>query len=119
MRDLQEYFDLELVTANSSIPEIGRRRMALLLDRIDNILGELPDFDNLLAMEFSCNFKNLYEAVMGNLKFSLLDLQNRVKKIEKVEREKMVLKVRRMETNFGIESEQFSDAINNLNRYDD
>ena len=119
MRDLQEYFDIELITANSSIPEIGRLRMVTLLTRIDNTLVGLPDFDILLELEFSCDFKNLYEVVMSNLKISLLDLQNRANKLEKLEREKMVLKVRRMETNFGIESDQFFDAVNNLNRFDD
>ena len=119
MRDLQEFFDIELATANSSIPEIGRNRMNLLLDRIDTAIGNLPDFDLLLELDYTCDFKSLYEVVVCNLKFSLVDLQNREKKLGAIERDKMVWKVRRMESNFGIGSEQFFDAVTVLNRFDD
>jgi len=119
MRYLQEYFDVEYATACSVNPEMGRERLAILLERIEAGVGLLPDFNILLELEFTCDFKSLYEVVMNNLKYSLVDLQNRAKKLGTVAREKLIGKAKRMETNFGIESDQFLDAINALNRFDD
>ena len=119
MRNLQEYFDVEYATACSVNPDMGRERLAILSERIEAGLALLPDFNILLELEFTCDYKSLYEVVMNNLKFSLVDLQNRDKKLGLVAREKLIGKVRRMETTFGIESDQFLDAINALNRFDD
>jgi len=65
----------------------------------------------ILELEFSCDFKHLYEAIINNLRLSLVDLQNRGKKVKKSKREHLLNRVRRMESNFGIDSEQFSYAI--------
>jgi len=119
MRNLQEYFDVEYATACSVNPELGRERLLILSERLGVEMDLLPELNILLALDFTCDYKNLYEVVMNNLKFSLVDLQNREKKLGLIAREKLIGKVRRMESNFGIESDQFLDAINELNRFDD
>jgi len=119
MRWLQEYYEVECAMYTSINPENCQVRMVTLQGWVLHELQGLPDIEVLLELEFTCNFKNLYEAVANNLKLSLAELQNWQKKLLSLERENLLMKVRRMESNFGIESEQFSDAINLLNRFDD
>jgi len=119
MRDLQEYFDLEVALTNSVNPVLCQHRMDTLLRRLNLLVEELPAVDIILELEFTCDFKGLYEAVVNNLRLSLIELQHQDKKVKNLKRERLLNVVRRMETTFGIESEQFSDAILELNRFDD
>jgi len=73
----------------------------------------------MLSQEYSCDFKGLYEAVTNNLKVGLSELQNNIKKVKKKRRELLADKIRRMEHVFGVESEQFGDAVRELNKFDD
>ncbi len=90
-----------------------------MLQNLDLELENLPAIDDLLEMDFNCDFKNLYESVANNLKLGLLELQNRQREVDRLEREILLGRVWRMEQNFGIESEQFYDAISRLNLFDD
>jgi len=119
MHMTQEYYDVEAAMYNSVNPDICKHRLTTLLERMDLELTGLPAIDGLLAMEFASDFKNLYESISSNLKLSLVELQNRQKEVSRLEREILLGKVQRMERNFGIESEQFSDAISKLNIFDD
>ena len=119
MRMIQEFFDVEAALYKSVNPDNCKQRLKTILERMDLELMGLPAIDDLLAMEFACDFKFLYEAMSSNLKLSLVELQNRQKEISRLEREILLGKVQRMEQNFGIESEQFTDAISKLNIFDD
>ncbi len=82
-------------------------------------MHELPNIDELLNFEFSCNFGLLFEAVINNLRNTLLELQSHCKKIGNVKRSKICMKIYRMEAVFGRESEQFYNATRELNFFDD
>ncbi len=107
----REYYDVEEAMYSSVDPTVARHRLEVLLQIMDAEFLDLPNLDVLLELDFTCDFKNLYESIANNLKLVLLELQNRQKKLSQLKREVLLNKVHRMERNFGISSEQFLNCF--------
>ena len=121
IRLIKEYFSLELVSL-----EHGRNEQVnIRLNEVKNRLDEMTDLiqrgrgiDEFLELEFTCNYKLLYEAVANNLRNGLLELQYHIKKIKTVKRDLICTRLERMEIVFGRESDQFFTVLLELNNFD-
>jgi len=118
LRLIKEYMDLESEGLLRGQVNLYTDRMNVLLEQIVVEIDSLPTMDMLLEGEFSCDWSTLYEVVTGNLKNAIMELQAKVRKDENSHRELLLRKIRRMEENFGRESEQVSDSIKDLNNHD-
>jgi hypothetical protein len=96
-----------------------RERASNVEINIGVVNRRLPVLTDLLGGRFSCNFRNLYEAIMMGLKNALMILQERKRSEEVMKREWLIESIQQMERVFGEQSDQAETARGNLLRFDD
>jgi len=116
IRDVMDLEELKLKGVASM--EVWRRIENLKWE-INNLVRELPEVEIFIQGELTCSWAELYEAVAGCLKTHLLDLQANLKKLSKCRRDWIISKLKRMEELFGLDSDQVTDSLLELNRFDD
>ncbi len=96
-----------------------RERLAIVERNTETIINRFPLMSNILESEFSCNFRQLYEVTLMNLKNRLVALQKKRILEGKEERNAIIDRIRYMENKFGENSLQASDEREKLLRFDD
>jgi hypothetical protein len=94
-------------------------RLATVERSIETTTNRLPEMSVILESEFSCNFRQLYEVTLMNLKNRLVALQKKRILEGREERNAIIDRIRYMETKFGEDSLQAGDEKEKLLRFDD
>ncbi len=116
---IREKVLMETITRNGGANGITRERMDTNNANIRVVRERLPHIDELMTREYTCDYRQLYEVVMMNLKNRLVSLQKQRVIESKETRETIILRIRYMESKFGAESMQAADERDKLLRFDD
>ena len=116
---IQDIFMIEELVLVSGGEAAHMLRQEGLNMELNNLISQLPDVNELLERDFTCDWGLLYEVLINDLRNSLLNLQQHAKKMRGIVRSRLCCKVMRMEAVFGHGTEQYYDAIRELNNFDD
>jgi len=118
LRDVAEFYEVEELFYIGGQDNNLMQRLVEIKEQIQADISLLPTIDEMMLLNYTCNWRNLYEAISGNLKNSLLELQARIKKLKIIKREMLCKRMNRMEVLFGPDSDQMMDAVLALNNFD-
>jgi len=118
LRDVAEFYEIEEMFYRGGQDNNLWERLVQIKEQIQMDISGLPTMDEMMELNFTCNWRSLYEALSGNLKNSLLELQSRIKKLKGLKRDMLCRRRNRMEVLFGADSDQMMDAVLALNNFD-